>query len=72
MNDAEPTSETQIIIRVSTLTGNTHVREVTMTTDQYIAWVLGTPAEAITPSLSAEDLDYLSHGITPEERARLG
>ena len=57
--------------RRSILTGTLHLRDVPVTRAELQRHERGELAQSIWPHLSADDRDYLTLGITPEEAAML-
>ena len=61
------------IARVSSLTGNAHVRSINITVDQFLEWQNAGHndekrfVQNAFPHLSADDREFLVSGITPEE-----
>lgn len=61
------------VMRQSNLSGETNVREINITIEQYIAWQDATDnddnrfVQNAFPHLSADDREFLISGITPEE-----
>ena len=56
-----------LITKRSTLSGNSHSREIDVTQAQLNDWASGTFIQNAMPHLSADDREFLMTGVTPEE-----
>jgi hypothetical protein len=55
------------IVRTSTLTGETNIREINVTEAQIEAWEGGELIQDAMPNLSAGDREFIKTGITDDE-----
>lgn len=56
-----------LITRKSTLTGNVHTLEISVTEAQLEAWKAGELIQKAMPNLTADDREFILTGVTPEE-----
>ena len=55
------------ILRVSKLTGRTHLRFIDVTPEQMAAWENGAHIQNAMPHLSPDEREFIMSGVTPEE-----
>jgi hypothetical protein len=56
-----------LITKRSSLTGNSHSREINVTQAQLDSWASGMFIQNAMPNLSTDDREFLMTGVTPEE-----
>ena len=56
-----------LITKRSSITGNSHSREINVTQAQLDSWASGMFIQNAMPNLSTDDREFLMTGVTPEE-----